>query len=244
MVVCSQNRLPARMRAAIVSLLAGSATLAQPQRTFPALHNLHRGWPHGDCHRRCRCTTRPRRQRLGGSPRKDRYRGKAWSLQDPSETYIFSHQDAREAERGYADLGTRFPHAYHNSSDSRYYGGLRFTPAGDELTADFVRALIDNEAVGQRGETDVLAVSFSALDYVGHAFGTFSLEYEDQFRQVDRIIGALLEVIDQRIGLERTLVVLTGDHGADDIPEYQSRQGLDAGSSQTAPSRSAALHRP
>ncbi len=167
--------------------------------------------------------------RFNDSPRKDRYRGKAWSLQDPPETYIFSHQDAREAERGYADLGTRFPHAYDNTSDSRYYGGLRFTPAGDELTADFVRALIDNEAVGQRGETDVLAVSFSALDYVGHAFGTFSLEYEDQFRQVDRIIGELLEVIDQRIGLERTLVVLTGDHGADDIPEYQSGQGLDAG---------------
>lgn len=167
--------------------------------------------------------------RFNDSARRDRYRGKAWSLQDPSESYIFSHQDARDAERGYAELGTRFPHAYDNSSDSRYYAGLRFTPAGDELTADFVRALIDGEALGQRGQTDVLAVSFSALDYVGHAFGTFSLEYEDQVRQVDRIIGELLAFIDQRIGLDRTLVVLTSDHGSDDIPEYQSRRGLDAG---------------
>ena len=163
------------------------------------------------------------------SPRRDRYRGRSWSLQDPPETYIFAHQDAREEERGYADLGTSFPHSYDNPSDARYYGGLRFSPAGDELTLDFARALIDHEAVGQRGHTDVLAVSFSALDYVGHAFGTFSLEYEDQIRQVDRIIGELLDVVDERIGLDRTLVVLTSDHGADDIPEYQSRQGLDAG---------------
>ncbi|MDO8863138.1 alkaline phosphatase family protein [Haliea sp. E1-2-M8] len=167
--------------------------------------------------------------RFNDSARRDRYRGKAWSLQDPPETYIFSHQDAREAERGYADLGTGFPHSYDNPSDTRYYGGLRFSPAGDELTLDFVRALIDNQAVGQRGQTDVLAVSFSALDYVGHAFGTFSLEYEDQVRQVDRIIGELLDFIDERIGLNRTLVVLTSDHGADDIPEYQSARGLDAG---------------
>ncbi|MFN2329720.1 MAG: alkaline phosphatase family protein [Chromatocurvus sp.] len=167
--------------------------------------------------------------RFNESPRRDRYRGRSWTLEDAPESYIFAQQDAREAERGYADLGTRFPHAYDNPSDSQYYGGLRFTPAADELTADFVRALIDNEALGQRGHTDVLAVSFSALDYVGHAFGTFSLEYEDQVRQIDRIIGELLAFIDQRVGLERTLVVLTGDHGADDIPEYQSRRGLDAG---------------
>tara|TARA_R110002110_G_scaffold245617_5_gene462095 strand:- start:39527 stop:41206 length:1680 start_codon:yes stop_codon:yes gene_type:complete len=167
--------------------------------------------------------------RFNDSADRERYRGKAWTLQDSPETYIFAYQDAREAERGYADLGTRFPHSYDNPRDTRYYGGLRFSPAGDELTLDFVRALIDSQAVGQRGQTDVLAVSFSALDYVGHAFGTFSLEYEDQVRQVDRIIGELLDLIDERIGLNRTLVVLTGDHGADDIPEYQSRRGLDAG---------------
>lgn len=160
---------------------------------------------------------------------RDRYRDQAWSLEDPPESYIFSHQDAREEERGYANRGTRFPHSYANPDDAGYYGGLRFSPAGDELTLDFVRALIDSQAVGQRGQTDVLAVSFSALDYVGHAFGTFSLEYEDQVRQVDRIIGELLDLIDDRIGLSRTLVVLTSDHGADDIPEYQLHQGFDAG---------------
>jgi len=163
------------------------------------------------------------------SPRKDRYRGSSWTLEDPLESYVFGEQDLRQQERSYADLGMTFPHPYDNPSDARYYSGLRFTPAADELTLDFTRALIDNEAVGQRGHTDVLAVSFSALDYVGHAFGTFSLEYEDQVRQVDRIIGELLDFIDERVGLDRTLIMLTSDHGADDIPEYQVHQGLDAG---------------
>ena len=167
--------------------------------------------------------------RFNDSPRPERYQGREWTLEDAPNTYIFAHQDERQEERGYANLGTRFPHRYDPPIYTQYFGGLRFSPAGDELTLDFALALIDNESVGQRGHTDVLAVSFSALDYVGHAFGTFSLEYEDQVRQVDRIIGELLDVIDKRIGLERTLVVLTSDHGADDIPEYQSRRGLDAG---------------
>lgn len=166
---------------------------------------------------------------FNASPRKDRYRGRSWTLEDPLETYVFGQQDARQQERSYADLGISFPHPHDNPSDASYYGGLRFTPAADELTLEFTRALIDNEAVGQRGHTDVLAVSFSALDYVGHAFGTFSLEYEEQARQVDRIIGELLGFIDRRIGLDRTLIILTSDHGADGIPEYQSDQGLDAG---------------
>ena len=50
---------------------------------------------------------------------------------------------------------------------------------GDELTLAFVEALVAAEQPGRRGNTDVLAVSFSANDYIGHQFGPNSLETED-----------------------------------------------------------------
>lgn len=160
---------------------------------------------------------------------KDRYRDRMWELLHPIETYVFGHNDSRTGEKGYYDLGTGFPKQYGAESDSDYYGGLRFAPGGDELTLDFARELVQVEELGGRGATDVLTISLSAQDYIGHAWGTHSLEYEDHFLHVDRMLGEFFEFLDQQVGLDRILIVLTADHGSDDIPEYQHEQGLDAG---------------
>lgn len=160
---------------------------------------------------------------------KDRYRGKQWTLLHERASYLFGHQDERPHEKGYYELGGSFPKDYDNEKDAEYYGGLRFSPAGDELTLDLARELIRQEKIGKNGVPDVLTVSLSGQDYVGHAWGTHSLEYEDQFLQVDRMLGDFLDFVDEEIGLDRTLVLLTSDHGSDDVPEYQRDQGLDGG---------------
>lgn len=160
---------------------------------------------------------------------KDIYRDQKWTLLKPWETYTFSHRDDRPFEKGYYELGPVLPKRLNNNQDAAYYGGLRFSPAGDELTLEFAKRLMEAEAIGRRGDIDILSVSLSALDYVGHAWGTHSLEYEDHFLQVDKMLGDFFEYVDRHVGLDRTLIILTSDHGSDDIAEFQQKLGLDTG---------------
>jgi arylsulfatase A-like enzyme len=72
-------------------------------------------------------------------------------------------------------------------------------------------------------------VSYSATDYVGHFFGPSSLESEDNILQFDRTLADLLSFVDQKIGLDRTLIVLSADHGAPEAPGYLRSLGIPSG---------------
>ena len=159
----------------------------------------------------------------------DRYAGQSWSLLRPKETYVFIGQDDRVHERPEGGMGRVFPHMLRHDPGRAHYEALPYTPMGDELTLDFVKALVKAEQPGLRGHTDLLAVSFSVTDYVGHAFGPFSLEAEDNFLRLDRTLADLFSFIDREVGLEKTLVVLSSDHGGAPIPEFLAERGLQAG---------------
>jgi predicted AlkP superfamily pyrophosphatase or phosphodiesterase len=73
--------------------------------------------------------------------------------------------------------------------------------------------------LGQRQETDVLAVSFAALDLIGHAYGPESREVEDALIRLDTVLGALIEKLDASVGRDRYLLALTSDHGVAAIPQ-------------------------
>ena len=73
--------------------------------------------------------------------------------------------------------------------------------------------------LGQRDATDYLAVAFAALDMMGHDFGPRSREVEDLLMQLDASLGALVQRLDDRLGRDRYVLALTGDHGAAPIPE-------------------------
>jgi predicted AlkP superfamily pyrophosphatase or phosphodiesterase len=88
---------------------------------------------------------------------------------------------------------------------------------------------LDKERLGQGKATDVLAISFSATDYLGHAFGPNSLEMEDNVLRVDRLLAKLFDLIEKTLGLEDTLIVVTADHGVDASPEYMQGLGIAAG---------------
>lgn len=158
----------------------------------------------------------------------DRYADWRWELlRDPAD-YETRDADDREYEKGYESLGRTFPHSIEGEPRKRYHT-LRYSPAGDVMTLDFVKTLVENEGVGTGDETDVLAVSFSVTDYVGHAFGPDSLEAEDNLFRLDRTIADLLAFIDERVSLDDTLVVLSSDHGVDAIPEARASRGMVAG---------------
>lgn len=158
----------------------------------------------------------------------DQYRNTSWELLLEPDSYVFKDQDDRWFEKSPKNLGRTFPHQLGNVKPEEYYSSLRYVPMGDELTLAFVQELVAREKVGQSGHTDILAVSFSVTDYIGHAYGPNSLEAEDNLLRLDRTLQKLFQFIDQQVGLDNTLVVLTSDHGVSPAPEYMAAKGFDA----------------
>jgi predicted AlkP superfamily pyrophosphatase or phosphodiesterase len=159
----------------------------------------------------------------------DRYAKESWDLLQDRAGYVFAGQDDRSYELPSGRLGRTFPHPLANRDPAVYYTSLRETPMADQLTLDAVRALVAAEQPGRRGATDVLAISFSATDYIGHAFGPYSLEAEDNLLRLDRTLAELFQLLEREVGLARTLVVLTSDHGVAPIPEYMAQGGYAVG---------------
>jgi predicted AlkP superfamily pyrophosphatase or phosphodiesterase len=159
----------------------------------------------------------------------DRYMDDTWELLGDKAGYIFADADDRAAERPYKHLGRTFPHKLGTEKASDFYGSLRYVPMGDELTLEFAKELVRQEQVGQGEATDMLAISFSANDYITHAFGPNSLEAEEGLLRLDDTLADLFAFVDATVGLDRTLIVLSSDHGFDEVPEHQQELGFDAG---------------
>ena len=154
------------------------------------------------------------------------YGGKSWDLLLERSEYMFGDADDRDYETDFPGFGRTFPHAYGPADDKYYTTKLTLSPAGDELTLNFAKALIENEALGRDDVPDYLAISFSSTDYVGHIFGASSLEAEDNLAQLDRTLADLFEYLDREIGLEHTLIVLSADHGQPEVPGYLNALGV------------------
>ncbi|MFQ5619394.1 MAG: alkaline phosphatase family protein [Rhodospirillales bacterium] len=164
-----------------------------------------------------------------------KYQTGTWTLKEAKSKYVYGAADDRPSERGYKHLKATFPHKLGAKKKKSFYKALRFTPMGDKVTLDFVKTLMKNEKLGQGDATDMLAVSFSATDYLGHAYGPNSLEYEDNMLRLDATLADFFGYIDKTVGLDKTLIVLSSDHGIDAVPEslnkgfYMTRTGEGAG---------------
>jgi predicted AlkP superfamily pyrophosphatase or phosphodiesterase len=106
---------------------------------------------------------------------------------------------------------------------------LDASPIGNELVEAFTERAIQDEQLGQRGPTDLLTVSFSSNDYVGHDYGPDSPEVRDMAMRADRLIGRLLDFADAKVGPGNTLVVLTADHGVSPVPETLAQWKMPGG---------------
>jgi hypothetical protein len=157
-----------------------------------------------------------------------KYAGKSWKLLHDQSTYLFGAADDRPYETALPGYGRTFPHPFGNREGKYFTTLLTISPAGDELTLDFAKALIQNEDLGRDDKPDYLSVSFSSTDYVGHLFGPSSLESEDNILHLDRTLAELLGFVDAQVGLDKTLIVLSADHGGGEAPGYLSELGFEA----------------
>ena len=122
-----------------------------------------------------------------------------------------------------------FPHVITGGAQSPsklFYKALDYTPLSNDLLVAFAEDTITNEKLGAGDDPDILSVSFSANDYVGHRFGPYSQEAMDMTVRVDRQIGQLLDFVDTHVGLSNTLVIFSADHGASPVPEYAALMNL------------------
>jgi len=159
----------------------------------------------------------------------ERYRGQVWTLKDEPGSYVHAGHDDRPCERGYKYLGRTFPHAMATDKRSDFLAALTYTPFSDELLVQFARELIGQEKLGRGQATDMLAVSLSATDQIGHMWGPESLEAEDNVRRVDSLLAGFFRYLDEAVGLDKTLIILSADHGMDEIPECAVAAGFSAG---------------
>ncbi|MCS6989632.1 MAG: alkaline phosphatase family protein [Chloroherpetonaceae bacterium] len=163
----------------------------------------------------------------------ERYLGKTWTRLLPEKDYSnIDHAPGEGTLLGESE--PIFPHKVFDLRTARdnplfkgnkLYDPIPPTPFGSELTAEIAKAAIEGEALGQRGVTDLLTVSFSSVDYCGHIFGYESHEAQDLVIRLDRQLDDFFKFIDQKIGFENCLFILTADHGVAPIPE-QTPNGL------------------
>ena len=116
---------------------------------------------------------------------------------------------------------------------------FRATPFANDVLLAFAKSLIANGDVGRDDDPDLVAISFSALDYVGHLYGPETPEFDATIEALDRQIGDLLRALDAEVGEGKYAVVLTADHGAPLAPEKERARGIDAGRLDLAAFRSA-----
>ncbi|MCG6925062.1 MAG: alkaline phosphatase family protein [Acidobacteria bacterium] len=110
-----------------------------------------------------------------------------------------------------------------------YYAGVYNSAFGNDLLVSLAQAALEGESLGRRDATDILAVSFSCNDAVGHGKGPHSPQVEDITVRTDLALGRLLETIDRQVGLNRTLVVVTADHGVAPVPEQMEEWRMPGG---------------
>jgi hypothetical protein len=111
----------------------------------------------------------------------------------------------------------------------RFCGSIEATPWGNEMIEEFAERALEGENLGHHASTDVLAVSFSSNDYVGHAVGPDDPAVRDISIRTDRLLGKLFDAIDGRIGAGNTLVILTADHGVAPVPEVNQARKMPGG---------------
>lgn len=169
----------------------------------------------------------------------DKYFGAKWErlLPDEGEYLRRAGADAPSWENiGNAKDTNTFPHVITGGATAAgkdFYDALLYSPYTNDLLVSFAEAAIANESLGADADTDVLTVSFSANDIVGHRFGPYSQEAMDMTLRVDMQIGQLLDIVERRIGLRNTVVVFTADHGVAPVPEHAAALNLGGGRVRT-----------
>ena len=154
-----------------------------------------------------------------------------WNTLYDIDTYTESGSDLNVFEGGFkGQENATFPYDLAVLKDSnKGFDIIKATPFGNSIVADFAIKAIEAEELGKDNITDVLTVSFSSTDYVGHNFGVNSKEIEDTYIRLDKDLERLFQALDAQVGVGEYTLFLTADHGAVEVPAYLQSAKIPAG---------------
>ncbi len=164
-------------------------------------------------------------------PMKSDYK-KTWRLSLPKDGYFYDERAlGAEIPDGWEAI---FPHVLRgkpgsDQPDEAFYNQWEMSPFADRYLTKLAENAVDQLGLGKGGGTDFLAVSYSTLDHVGHAFGPRSWEIQDTLIQLDKDLGELFSHLDAKVGRGNYVVALSADHGVAPIAEDMQKTGAYAG---------------
>ena len=157
----------------------------------------------------------------------DKAFGTSWERALPAAAYTAPDDQPWEAD--VQGLGRTFPHTLDGREKApgpKFYEAFATSPAGVDYTFEFARAAVAGEQLGARGTTDLLAISVSPTDLIGHSFGNYAQEAVDVLARTDRALGEFFEFLDGKLGKDGWIAAVTADHGASMPPEEAKMLGL------------------
>lgn len=144
--------------------------------------------------------------------------GRVWRPLLPDTAY--AEPDTMDYENGGESFV--FPHVL-PTDPAAVAAAVPKTPWMDSLTLDLALEGVRRLRLGRRGATDLLIVSLSATDEIGHRYGPDARELHDQLLRVDRWLGWFLDSLDALVPSDRMVLALSSDHGVVTMPEYAAR---------------------
>ena len=142
-----------------------------------------------------------------------------WQPENAKQLAALLGPDAKPGEGNWLGLGAVFPHDLSRSPEPA--SAFRATPASTEYLLDLARETVRVLELGKDEVPDLLHLSISGTDYVGHVFGPESWEYVDNLQRVDRLLGTFLDELSRTTPIS---VLITSDHGVP--PVIESSQAL------------------
>ena len=161
------------------------------------------------------------------------YLNETWNTLYPLDTYTASSPDDNKYE---PSLGGKpsptFPYDFKAMRDKVKKSGTEYrllwvSPAGNTLLTEFAIAAIENEELGTDKYPDILNISYSVTDVMGHTFGPQSVEMEDIYLRLDKNLGELFAALDSKVGKNNYVLFLTSDHAAIPVVSYLRENKLD-----------------
>lgn len=157
-----------------------------------------------------------------------RYLKSKWNPVLAESAYSVAWPDNNPYESSFKGM-TRPTFPYNLEEMQAQNGGfdlIKETPFGNSLLVDLAIRLIENEALGQDEITDLLALSFSSTDYIGHRFGAHAWETQDIYVRLDAELARLFKSLDENVGTDQWMCWLTADHGGATVPSLAAAEGM------------------
>jgi predicted AlkP superfamily pyrophosphatase or phosphodiesterase len=153
--------------------------------------------------------------------------GKTWAPLLPESAYLYEKTAFNAGPP--PNYGATFPHTLRGGPDVTFYSQWATSPYAETYLAHMAEDALDKLQLGRGPGIDFLSVSFSSVDYVGHAFGPRSWEVQDELVRLDRDLGEFFAHLDKIVGRAKYVVAFSSDHGVAPVPEDLRKTGIDAG---------------